>query len=39
LKYPLFSNKKQRLFLTEKYYDLKDLKAYSASEDSSSFKA
>ena len=30
LKYPSFSNKKQRLFLTNTYYELKDLKAYSA---------
>nr|YP_009072330.1 LAGLIDADG endonuclease [Sclerotinia borealis]AHX82994.1 LAGLIDADG endonuclease [Sclerotinia borealis] len=30
LNYPPFSNKKQRLFLTNKYYDLKGLKAYSA---------
>ena len=30
LKYPSLSNKKQRLFLTNKYYELKDLKAYSA---------
>lgn len=34
LKYPCFSNKKQRLFLTDKYFELKDLKAYSASADS-----
>nr|YP_008965418.1 LAGLIDADG [Rhynchosporium secalis]AHC02428.1 LAGLIDADG [Rhynchosporium secalis] len=33
-KYPSFSNKKQRLFLIEKYFELKDLKAYSASPDS-----
>jgi hypothetical protein len=30
LKNPSLSNKKQRLFLTNKYYELKDLKAYSA---------
>ncbi len=30
LTYPSFSNKKQRLFLTNKYYQLKTLKAYSA---------
>lgn len=30
LKVPSFSNKKQRLFLTNTYYELKDLKAYSA---------
>jgi hypothetical protein len=29
IKYPSLSNKKQRLFLTNKYYALKDLKAYS----------
>ena len=29
-KYPYFSNKKQRLYLTNTYYCLKDLKAYSA---------
>lgn len=34
LKYPSFSNKKQRLFLTDKYYELKSMKAYSASLDS-----
>jgi ubiquinol-cytochrome c reductase cytochrome b subunit len=28
------SNKKQRLFLINQYYELKDLKAYSASSDS-----
>lgn len=28
--YPSYSNKKQRLFLTDKYYQLKSLKAYSA---------
>jgi ubiquinol-cytochrome c reductase cytochrome b subunit len=39
LKYPSLSNKKQRLFLIDKYYDLKDLKAYSAPEDSALFKA
>ena len=39
LKYPSFSNKKQRLFLINKYYELKDLKAYSASPNSSLGKA
>lgn len=39
LKYPLFSNKKQRLFLTNKYYELKDLKAYSALSNSPLSKA
>ena len=28
--YPSYSNKKQRLFLTDEYYELKALKAYSA---------
>jgi ubiquinol-cytochrome c reductase cytochrome b subunit len=28
------SNKKQRLFLINQYYELKDLKAYSASPES-----
>ena len=32
--YPYFSNKKQRLFLTDKYYELKALRAYSALPDS-----
>ena len=39
LKYFCFSNKKQRLFLTAKYYHLKDLKAYSAPLDSYLAKA
>jgi len=39
LKYPSFSNKKQRLFLTNKYYELKDLKAYSALPNSPLSKA
>lgn len=39
LKYPCLSNKKQRLFLTDKYYELKDLKAYSALPDSLLAKA
>ena len=39
LKYPSFSNKKQRLFLTDKYYELIDLKAYSALLDSPLAKA
>jgi hypothetical protein len=30
LKCPCFSNKKQRLFLIDQYFELKDLKAYSA---------
>lgn len=34
LKYPSLSNKKQRLFLIDKYFVLKDLKAYSALPDS-----
>ena len=34
IKYPCFSNKKQRLFLIDKYFELKDLKAYSASAES-----
>ena len=34
IKYPSLSNKKQRLFLIEKYFELKDLKAYSASPES-----
>jgi hypothetical protein len=33
-KYPSFSNKKQRLFLIDKYFELKDLKAYSALPES-----
>jgi hypothetical protein len=39
LKYPSFSNKKQRLFLIDKYYELKDIKAYSALPDSALSKA
>jgi intein/homing endonuclease len=39
LKYPSFSNKKQRLFLTNKYYELIDLKAYSALPNSPLNKA
>ena len=39
LKYPCFSNKKQRLFLTDKYYELKYMKAYSALNDRSLHKA
>ena len=39
LKYPSYSNKKQRLFLTDKYYELKAIKAYSASLDSPLSKA
>lgn len=38
-KYPSFSNKKQRLFLTDEYYYLKDLKAYKALDYSPLFKA
>lgn len=34
LKHPAISHKKQRLFLTNEYYYLKDLNAYSASENS-----
>lgn len=30
VKYPLFSDKKHRFFLIDKYYQLKDLRAYSA---------
>lgn len=33
MKYPLFSNKKQRFFLIDEYYRLKDLKAYSATSN------
>ena len=39
LKYPSRSYKKQRLFLTDQYYYLKDLKAYNDSPDSCLFKA
>lgn len=39
LKYPIFSNKKQRFFLINKFFELKDLKAYSAPLDSSLGKA
>ena len=39
LKYPSFSNKKQRLFLTDMYYELKTLKAYSALSDNPLGKA
>jgi len=39
LKYPSFSNKKQRLFLTNKYYELVNLKAYSALPNSPLNKA
>jgi hypothetical protein len=39
LKYPSLSNKKQRLFLTNKYYELTDLKAYSALPNSPLNKA
>ena len=39
LKYPPRSNKKQRLFLIDKYYYLKDLKAYNASNNSLLYKA
>jgi len=34
LKCPCFSNKKQRLFLIDQYFELKDLKGYSALPDS-----
>lgn len=36
---PPYSNKKQRLFLTDKYYELKALKAYSALPGNSLDKA
>ena len=39
LKYPSFSNKKQRFFLTNKYYELINLKAYSALPNSPLNKA
>ena len=39
LKYPSRSNKKQRLFLTDKYYYLKDLTAYNTPVDSTLYKA
>lgn len=39
LNYPSFSNKKQRLFLVAKYYELKDLKAFCALPDSPLAKA
>jgi hypothetical protein len=39
LKYYCFSNKKQRLFLINKYYELKNLKAYSALPNSPLNKA
>ena len=39
LKYPPFSNKKQRLFLTKQFYDLRDLKAYNSPNDSALYKA
>ena len=39
LKYPLYSNKKQRLFLITNFYELKDLKAYCALPDSNLSKA
>lgn len=39
LKYPSRSNKKQRLFLTDQYYYLKNLKAYNAPKDSPLNKA
>lgn len=39
LKYPSRSNKKQRLFLTDQYYYLKDNKAYSAPDHSPLKKA
>ena len=39
LKYPSRSYKKQRLFLIDQYYFLKDLKAYNASPDSFLSKA
>lgn len=39
LEYPSFSNKKQRLFLIDKYSELKSMKAYSAFPNSSLAKA
>jgi len=39
LKYPSRSNKKQRLFLTDQYYYLKNLRAYNAPKDSPLNKA
>ena len=39
LKYPSRSNKKKRLFLTDNFYYLKDLRAYKASVDSPLSKA
>lgn len=39
LKYPSRSNKKQRLFLTDLYYFLKNLRAYNAPKDSPLNKA
>lgn len=39
LKYPISSNKKKRLFLVNKFYYLKDLKAYSSLENSPLAKA
>jgi len=39
LKYPSFSNKKQRIFLIDRYYELKSIKAYSALPDSPLGKA
>ena len=39
MKYPVFSNKKQRFFLIDKYYQLKDLRAYSALPDNPLAKA
>ena len=39
LKYTSRSNKKQRLFLTDEYYFLKDLKAYNASNNNPLYKA
>jgi ubiquinol-cytochrome c reductase cytochrome b subunit len=38
-KYPSFSHKKQRLFLINKYFELKDLKAHLASPESNLGKA
>jgi len=39
LKYPSLSNKKQRLFLTDQYYELKSIKAYSALPGTPLYKA
>jgi hypothetical protein len=38
-KFPSRSHKKQRLFLTPKFYELKSLKAYKQDLDSAQYKA